>query len=131
MRYPQVLVCEQDGLLAHVLRRLGKEGQWSIREPRRLESCLRLLGRGHPTVLVVKVGGDLEHDFTMLERVTTLYPETAAVVVGDVENPVLAGLAWDLGAAFVFFPPLSRDLLYETIGRLLESRMEPGSTLEK
>lgn len=122
MRCPQVLVYETDGLLAHWLRRVGKESDWSVREPRRLESCLRLLRRGHPTVLVLKVGQDLERELTLLERVSWLFPEVATVVVGDAENPVLAGLAWDLGAAFVLFPPLPRELLFDTIGRLLLSR---------
>src|SRR4051812_34838381 len=100
MRYPQMLVYETDGLLANLLRRANHNNAWLLREPRRIESCLRLLRGGHPSVLVLKEGQDLEREMTLLKRVSWLYPETATVVVGDAENPVLAGLAWDLGAAY-------------------------------
>jgi DNA-binding NtrC family response regulator len=119
MRLPQVLVYETDGRLAELLRRAGEARRWSLREPRRLESCLRLLERGGPSVLVVKVGTDLVRELTLLERVAWLYPDTAAVVVGDSENSVLAGLAWDLGATFVLFPPFTRHDLPDLVARLL------------
>jgi hypothetical protein len=131
MRHPQVLVYETDGLLANLLRRaqlLRREQppDWSLREPRRLESCLRLLRGGHPSVLVLKVGHDLEQELTLLERVGRLYPDTATVVVGDAENPVLAGLAWDLGAAFVLFPPLPREHLLPVIAGLMRAAEPAG-----
>jgi hypothetical protein len=123
MRYPLVLVYETDGLLAHVLRRADKvrEGNWSLREPRRLESCLRLLRRGGPSVLVLKVGKDLVRELTILERVSWLFPDTAAVVVGDAADNALAGLVWDLGAAYALFPPLPRELLPGIVAGLMES----------
>ncbi|MCI0457737.1 MAG: hypothetical protein L0Z62_12265 [Gemmataceae bacterium] len=120
MRYPQVLVYETDGLLAGLLRRAEKSRAWSLREPRRLESCLRLLRRGGPSVLVLKLGRDLEQELALLERVHARFPETATVVVGDLDYPQLAGLAWDLGAAYVVFPPLPRTLLPELVAGLLE-----------
>jgi hypothetical protein len=120
MRHPQILVYEKDGLLANLLRR-AKPGEWSLREPRQLESCLRLLRGGHPSVLVLKVGTDLERELLLLERVSWLYPDTATVVVGDAENAVLAGLAWDLGAAYVHFPPLPREHLPDVVTGLLRA----------
>ncbi len=120
MRYPQVLIYENDGRLAELLRREAKPRQWSLREPRRLESCLRLLRRGGPSVLILKVGTDLVEELTLLERVSWLFPDTATVVIGDAENPVLAGLAWDLGATLVLFPPQPRYSLVDIVTRLLE-----------
>jgi DNA-binding response OmpR family regulator len=120
MRYPQVLVYENDGRLAELLRRESESRRWSLREPRRQESCLRLLARGGPSVLVLKVGADLTREFTLLERVAWLYPEAAVVVVSDTENPALAGLAWDLGASFVLFPPFLRHQLPEIVTGLVE-----------
>jgi len=125
MRHPQLLVYERDGLLAHLLRRTGKAGQprkpsdWSLRQPRRPETCLRLLSRGGPSLLVLEVGHDLERELTLLERVTWLHPETATVVVGDTEDAALAGLAWDLGATYVLFPPLPRDQLLDVTDALM------------
>ena len=120
MHFPQVLIYENDGRIAELLRREGKSRQWSLREPRRPESCLRLLQRGGPSVFVLKVGTDLVQELTLLERVSWLYPDTSTVVVGDMANPVVAGLAWDLGASLVLFPPQPRHALVEILDRMLE-----------
>lgn len=126
VQYPQVLVYEQDGTLAHLLRRgsspAGEERDWVLREPRRPESCLRLLRRGQPSVFVLKVGHDLERELSLLERVGWELPDTSAVVVGENENPVLARLCWDLGAAYVLFPPESREMLPEIVASLLQTK---------
>jgi DNA-binding response OmpR family regulator len=114
-----VLVCESDGRLAALLRELVDRNQWSLREPRRTEACLRLLRRGGPSVLVLKVGRDLERDLTLLERVAWLRPETGIIVVGDTDHAALAGLAWDLGADFVLLPPLPRELLPDIVTGLM------------
>src|SRR5438876_1670208 len=113
MRFPQVLIYENDGRIAELLRRENKSRRWSLREPRRPEACLRLLRRGGPNVLVLKVGTDLHQELTLLDRISWLFPDTATVVVGDTDNPVLRGLAWDLGAAAVLFPPQQRHDLVD------------------
>jgi DNA-binding NtrC family response regulator len=120
MRFPQVLIYEKDGRIAELLRRDSKSRQWSVREPRRLETCLRLLRRGGPSVFILKVGSDLLQELDLLDRVSWLFPDTVSVVVSDTDNPVLAGLAWDLGAAVVLFPPQPRQYLTDILDRLLE-----------
>lgn len=128
MRYPQILVYEPDGQLAHQLRRArqqaGQEREAALREPRRIESCLRLLRRGLPSVLVVKIGPDLERELTLVERTGWLFPDARVVAVGDAENPVVARLLWDLGAAYVLFPPQSRALVPALVDRLLNAAAE-------
>jgi DNA-binding NarL/FixJ family response regulator len=119
MRFPQVLVYESDGLLAARLREAGPGPAWSLREPRRPESCLRLLRRGGPAVLVLKVGRDLVRELALLQQVTWLFPDTATVVVTDSDEAALTGLAWDLGASYVVSPPLSRQLLPDLVAGLL------------
>jgi hypothetical protein len=141
MRLPQVLVYETDGRLAALLRPFARARDWSLREPRQLESCLRLLGRGGRAVLVLKLGSVprreatlldqgqgqqaaleervLVNELSLLERVTRLFPETATVVVGDADRADLVALAWDLGAAFVLFPPQPRDRLPDIVSGLL------------
>src|SRR5260370_1300708 len=102
MRYPQVLVYERDGRLAALVR-AGLEQRrlkWARREPRDPSSCLRLLGRGGPAVVVVKLGGDLERELALVERLSHLHPDAGTVLVGDAEHVALAGTGWDLGAAF-------------------------------
>jgi DNA-binding NtrC family response regulator len=131
MHHPQILVYETDGRLAELLRREASLQQCALRQPRRLESCLRLLAGGSPTVLLVKAGRDLVREMTLLERVHWLHPEADVVVVEESSNPALAGLAWELGAAFVLTSPYSVQELVEIIrgllGRAADNRAAPAA----
>jgi hypothetical protein len=125
MRYPQLIVNEPENRdgdypLASLLRGVAAARGWWQRSVRRPESCLELLGQAGPGVLVLEVGRDLVAEFRLLERVAWLCPGAAAVVVGKAANPVLADLAWDLGAAYVLFPPQPLDLLPEVVSGLLQ-----------
>jgi hypothetical protein len=117
MRHPQVLIHERDGRLATLLRAaIDERGlRWSVREPRDLAGCLRLLQRGGPAVLIVRAGRDLERELTLIERIGWLRPDTATVFVGDAEHAALVGIVWDLGARHVLLPPQSRDLLPDVV----------------
>jgi DNA-binding NtrC family response regulator len=132
MNYPRVVVYERDGRLAQLLRQPVQERGWALREPRQTETCLRELAGGSPTVFVLRVGAKLEQELSLLEQTSWLDPETRTVVVGDVEHESLANLAWDLGASYVLFPPLPRELLPEIVarlmGRAIESRRQPRET---
>ncbi len=128
MRHPQVLVYETDGRLAELLREPVRDRLWALREVRQPEACLRLLRAGGPAVVVVKLGRDVVRELTLLERVGWLFPETGRVVVGDVEDAALAGLAWDLGASYVLFPPERRDLLPEVVIGLVEAGARGASS---
>jgi DNA-binding response OmpR family regulator len=135
MRLPQVLVYESDRRLAELLRRSNKPPRFALREPRSLEGCLRLLRRGGPSVLVLKVGTELTREFAILERVTWQFPDTAVIVVGDTENAPLASLAWDLGARLILFPPLPRHELPELVDYFLNASRptavpQPGPSAE-
>lgn len=125
MRYPQVIIYETDGKLAAWLKREEAERTWSLREARSLEGCLRLLQRAGPSVLLLKVGKDLLGEMTLLDQVRQRDPESAVVVIGDTDNASLAGLAWDLGATFAFFPPIPRPELLGLI-RALIAALSPG-----
>src|SRR5260370_39851953 len=105
MRHPMLLLVEGDGRLAAQLRPVAEQNKWALHEPRLPASCLRLLRRGGPAVLVIKADRDLERELELLERAARLFPEAATVVVGDADHPGLAGRARDPGAAFLLFPP--------------------------
>src|SRR5262249_52501647 len=84
--------------------------------------CLRALREAAPAVLLLRLGaGNLVRELTLLERAAWLCPEAAVVVVGDTADPALAGLAWDLGASFVLFPPQARELLPDLIASFLQA----------
>jgi hypothetical protein len=119
MRLPQVVVFESDGRLAASLQPLAERRVWSLREPRQVDSCLRLLPAGEPCVLVVRLGRDLEREMGLLERARRAAPDTAVVLVGDVDHPGLAGLGWDLGASAVLMPGSPREALLEVVSALM------------
>lgn len=120
MQHAQVLICETDGKLADVLRPLGESrGIW-VRELRQPRACLAELARGGPGVLVLRIGRDLESELALLQQVTLNFPDCRTVVVGDVDHPSLADLAWDLGATYVLLPPTALDLLTAVVDRLFD-----------
>jgi DNA-binding NtrC family response regulator len=119
MQHAQVLVYESDGKLAATLEELANRRGSRLREIRQENACLNLLRRYGPAVLVLKVGRNLEREVGLLDRITRLFPETPVIVVGDASYPGLAGLAWDLGARFVLFPPQPMELLPELVRSFL------------
>jgi DNA-binding response OmpR family regulator len=119
MRHPQLLVYEFDGRLAALLRSLAEVNRWSLREPRQIDECLRLLERGGPAVVVLRAGRDLELEFGLLEQVRWRHPDVPVVVVADSEHVRLVGLAWDLGAAYVHLPPAPRENLPAVVAGLM------------
>lgn len=125
MQHAQVLVYEKDGKLAESLRDLAKRrGIW-VRELRQARACVESLARGGTGVLVLKVGRDLERELALLQHTSSSFPDCRTVVVGDVDHPSLADLAWDLGAAFVLLPPTPLELLPEVVDRILPG--DPGA----
>jgi hypothetical protein len=160
MRSPRVLVYERDGRLYGLLRtsvqtaglfrfKESKKEEpttspgphnWSLRQPRQVESCLRLLKGGGPSILVVRAATRAEPGQTpeeleseqrrqeralrLVERVHWLRPETDVVVVSDQADDALAGLAWDLGAAYVLFPPQPLSALPGIVAQLMHSAIK-------
>jgi hypothetical protein len=126
MRYPQLVIHEEDGALARALRPLAeaRTPRWVLRQPRRLDSCLRLLGRGHPSVLVLKAGHDVVREMTLVERVGADIPEAGVVVIAAAASPALAGVAWHLGAGYVFTAEPTPETLVEVVQGLMERSCE-------
>jgi DNA-binding response OmpR family regulator len=124
MRHPQLLILNGDQRLAGLLDPATAEARWRVHRPRDLAECLQILPRGGPSVLVLRLGRDLEAELETLERVRYLFPETATVVVGDSDQDSVAGLAWDLGAAFVLVPPLPREWLVDVVTGLMTDRLD-------
>ncbi len=120
MRRSQALLCESDGTLAKLLRPLFEEKGWRLREFRQIESMKTTLQEGVP-VVILKLGRRLFEELALLEQTHWAYPETAMVVIGDLANPDLAALCWDLGARFVLFPPWPREHLRDIVKSLMEN----------
>jgi DNA-binding NtrC family response regulator len=124
MRLPQIVVYEKDGRLKLQLEALAEQRRWALREARQPETCLAHLSGGGPAVVVIKAGRDWERELVLLERAAWLYPDAAAVLVGDGDPSQLADLAWDLGAAYVLLPPQPRERLAEIVAGLMGDKEE-------
>ena len=119
MRFPQIIIYETDGRLAQMLEGTAGTHRWVLREPRRVESCLRLLQGGGPAILVIKLDGDLESALALVQQTHWLFPEAAIIVVLDQESGVLSDLAWDLGASYVLTSSQSRELLLDVVAQFM------------
>jgi hypothetical protein len=121
MRTPQVVVYESERWIAELLRGTAEVWQWPLRELRDEAAILRALRQGGPSVLAFEIGADVERDLSLLGRLTWLCPEATTIAVSNVAGDELAGLAWDLGAAYVLAPPQPRDALLPIVLGLMES----------
>jgi hypothetical protein len=119
MRFPQLIIYETDGRLARMLEATAGTHRWAVRQPRRVESCLRLLKNGGRGILVVHVENDLDSIFTLMESTARQFPDVDVVVVLDRDDGVLGELSWDLGAAYVSSPPQPRDRLLDVVAGLM------------
>jgi DNA-binding NtrC family response regulator len=124
MRHPQIVVFENDNLLARQLQETATARAWPLRESRQAPACLKLLRGGGPSVLVLRLGRDLRRELSFLDDAHAQLPDVPIIVVGNTENPALASLAYELGAAFVLFPPSPRLQLGELTERLLQTTIE-------
>jgi DNA-binding NtrC family response regulator len=123
MQHAQLLAFGVESRLAEVLRELAQNRALWLREVRHPKTCLNLLRRGGAGVLVLRLGKNLDHELALLEQVSHLFPSTRTIVVGPAANSSLAALAWDLGAAYVLFPPQPIEKIRDAVlGFLPEAR---------
>jgi DNA-binding NarL/FixJ family response regulator len=132
MAHPQVVVWEREPRLAPLLQKLTAVERWVLREPRQRDLFWQYLRRPTPTVCVVSSETGADDALAVAQQVHSEYPHIGLVVVGSVANAeTLAGLAWDVGADYALFPPLSRDLLPDVVRglmfRAIKLQSPPGS----
>jgi hypothetical protein len=104
MRHAQIIACGLEGRLADLMREIAQTKEAWLREVRQSKTALNLLRKG-AGLLVLSLGKNLDQELSALERVSLFFPAAKSIVVGPVENHSLAALVWDLGAAYVLFPP--------------------------
>lgn len=139
MRHPQVVVYESDGWLAGQIRRLADENAWLVRESRNPDTCLQLLCDVRPSVMLLRLEGELLDGLGLLGRVVERVPSCPVVLVSDVkmegadQRAQLSALAMDLGARYILFPPLQTPVIEDLVSGLLtaEIRRTLGASIDE
>ena len=125
MNHPQLVVFESDGWLAEQVRGLAQENRWLLREPRQTEACLDLVRETRASLLLLKLQRGLINEFRLLALLRERVPDCPVVVCSDLklesvaQRTTLAALAYDLGARYVMFPPLTQNLLEDVVSGLM------------
>lgn len=122
MQQTQIITCGIDGPLLERLQELAQARRWWLRPTSQPEACRDLVHASPPSVLIVRLGRDLEDELALLEWVHRALPATASIAVGEADNPVLAGLAWEMGVTYALFPPTPIEAINDLIVRLLEEK---------
>ncbi len=118
MRRAELITYGMDDAAAEALQARVRDRGIAVRVTRDPQACQRL-ARDGSGVLLLRVGKNLDEEFTLLARAAQMFPHIASVVWGDADHPRLAALAWDLGARAVLLPPPDPDALHQVILRLL------------
>ena len=119
MRQAQLITYGVDDAAIERLQTPLRDRGVVVRSTRKTDACLSLMRQDAVGVLLVRVGKNLESEFTLLAQVAQQFPRMAPVVWGDADHPRLAGLAWDLGACAVFLSAEDPERLHDVILRLL------------
>ncbi len=94
-----------------------------LREVESLKALLPLLAKSPAvSIVVMQLGKHLERELSLLGQLAQVVPETTILALLGLGNPLLAGLACDLGAAAVLTPPHVQDRLEETLLKLVTGR---------
>ena len=94
-------------------------GLW-YRPVERRAALRNLLAKGSRGILVIRLGRDLVDELHLVRDVADSYPEVMIVALGDVDHPLLEGMAYDLGANAVLFPPRGVEELFEMLSGWVE-----------
>lgn len=119
MRHAALITFGVDDLAVDRLQTLMRDRGVSVRVTRDPQACINHLRQGAVGVLLLRVGTNLETEFTLLEQVAHQFPHIAPVVWGRSDHPRLTGLAWDLGARCVLPAPSDPERLCDAILHLL------------
>jgi hypothetical protein len=133
MKHPQVIVFAFDEWLGKQLRELSVESRWLVREARQAAACLSLVRDPRPAVLLLQADphDDRATAFAFLADVHRFAPDVATVVVSDAKLGEDDRIAWtaaafDLGARYVLFPPLSRPVIEDIVSGLMAAAVRRG-----
>ena len=115
MRSAELLAFGVEGTLSDRLAAWALDrGLW-YRPVQHAPALRNLLRKGSRGVLLIRMGRDLPAEMELLRDAKHEFGELTAIVVGDVDHPLLEGLAYELGASAVMFPTRGVDDMFEMI----------------
>ena len=128
MRAPQIVVLGLDEWIAKQLRAHTTEHGWLLHDVRQVQAAKSLLIDLRPTILFVQVDPHAETSpgLALLAELHATRPEVVVLIVSDGKLPDDERGRWtaavfDLGAAFVLFPPLTGPVLEDLAGGLMSA----------
>lgn len=141
MRSPQVIVTSPDDWMAHQLADLVREHRWLIQTVRKPEAAIPWTRELRPTLLLVQVDPTQTSSVSGLQLVRDVHrtnSDVPCVLVCDVKLPEESRIEWtmaafDLGARFVLFPPLTKPTLEDLVSGLMLTtirRTQGGGNLD-
>src|SRR5690348_13746116 len=104
MRHAEIVTFGIEDRVLDRLRRWADGHGLPVRPTQHARACFNVLRKARQAIAILRIGRDLEQELLLLERISSLLPETATIVIGTAPHPALANLAWDLGAACVSMP---------------------------
>ena len=122
MRSAELITFGIEGVLSNRLGAWSQDrGLWH-RPLQHASAVANLLRKGSRGFFLLKVGRDLVGELELVREAAQEFPEVAVIVLGEQDHPQLQGLAFDLGAAAVVFPPTGIEELFETLDRMQTQR---------
>jgi hypothetical protein len=115
MRSTELLAFGVEGTLSDRLAAWALDrGQW-FRPVQHASALLNLLSKGSQGVVLIRLGRDIVGEMELLQTAAHDFSGVTIIVLGDLDHPLLEGLAYDLGAGAVLFPPRGVDEMFEML----------------
>ena len=123
MRQGLLINCGVEGKAAERLHETAALHGVICRDMRDTKAVLRGLQKAKDAVVVVRIGRALEEELAMIQAIQRLHPETRTIALIDSDNPAIAALAWELGAAFVLSKPTPWEVLPDVVAAMLPEKV--------
>jgi hypothetical protein len=126
VKHPRVITVGADGWLAKQLRELADESRWLVKTARSVDTAMSLVRESTLAVLLVQFepAEDKPAPLGFIAEVHRTFPDVPVVAVADskvsdAEQSHWAAALLDLGARYVFFPPLTKPVLEDVVSGLM------------
>ena len=137
MRCPQIVIFGFDDWIAKQLQAVAAEQRWLLQDLRQANAVKALLLESRLSMLLVQVDphADASPGLTLLAETHRSNPEIAIVAVSDGKLPDddrarWTAAAFDLGATFVLFPPLTGPVLEDLVGGLMTALVPKSEVID-